>query len=151
VKQQLATVRMLFDCLVTGQVAPLNPAAAVRGPKHVVRTGKTPVVFEGRDITDMSVTDVCQLGLTKSYQINQLFERLTVRQNVTIALLGETLGKFRLDLFKSLRSIPGLHEKVEHTLALVKLTERPTRWCRSSPMVRRGGWRVVPQFEFFDP
>ena len=30
-------------------------------------------MFEGRDITGMSVTDVCQLGLTKSYQVNQLF------------------------------------------------------------------------------
>ena len=29
---------------ITGQVAPLNPAAAVRGPKHVVKTGKTPVL-----------------------------------------------------------------------------------------------------------
>ncbi len=31
------------------------------------------IIFEGRDITGMSVTDVCQLGLTKSYQVNQLF------------------------------------------------------------------------------
>src|SRR6202012_5821488 len=46
VKQQLAAVRMLFDWLITGQVVPTNPAAAVRGPKHVVKTGKTPV-FEG--------------------------------------------------------------------------------------------------------
>jgi branched-chain amino acid transport system permease protein len=83
------------------------------------------IVFEGRDITGMSVTDVCQLGLTKSYQINQLFERLTVRQNLTIAALGETRGKFKLDLFKSPRSIPGLEEQVEHTMALVNLTERP--------------------------
>ena len=30
------------------------------------------IVFEGRDITGKSVTDVCQLGLTKSYQVNQL-------------------------------------------------------------------------------
>jgi site-specific recombinase XerD len=44
VKQQLAAVRMLFDWLVTGQVVPHNPAAAVRGPKHVVKTGKTPVL-----------------------------------------------------------------------------------------------------------
>ena len=41
-KQQLAAVRMLFDWLITGQVLPTNPAAAVRGPKHVVKTGKTP-------------------------------------------------------------------------------------------------------------
>ena len=44
VKQQLAAVRMLFDWLVTGQIVPTNPAAAVRGPKHVVKTGKTPVL-----------------------------------------------------------------------------------------------------------
>ena len=44
VKQQLAAIRMLFDWLVTGQVVPTNPAAAVRGPKHVVKTGKTPVL-----------------------------------------------------------------------------------------------------------
>jgi site-specific recombinase XerD len=44
VKQQLAAVRMLFDSLITGQVAPSNPASAVRGPKHVVKTGKTPVL-----------------------------------------------------------------------------------------------------------
>src|SRR6185437_1970011 len=43
-KQQLAAVRMLFDWLVTGQVLPTNPAAAVRGPKHVVKTGATPVL-----------------------------------------------------------------------------------------------------------
>ena len=44
VKQQLAAVRMLFDWLITGQVLPTNPAAAVRGPKHVVKIGKTPVL-----------------------------------------------------------------------------------------------------------
>jgi hypothetical protein len=37
VKQQLAAVRMLFDWLITGQIVPMNPAAAVRGPKHVVK------------------------------------------------------------------------------------------------------------------
>lgn len=48
VKQQLAAVRMLFDWLITGQIVPVNPAAAVRGPKHVVKTGKTPVL-EGNE------------------------------------------------------------------------------------------------------
>src|SRR6185503_20680420 len=57
------------------------------------------IVFEGQDITGKTVTDACQLGLTKSYQINQLFNRLTVRENLTIAALAELRGKFRLDLF----------------------------------------------------
>jgi site-specific recombinase XerD len=41
-------VRILFDWLVVGQVVPANPASAVRGPKHVVKTGKTPVL-EGEE------------------------------------------------------------------------------------------------------
>ena len=44
VKQHLAAIRMLFDWLVTGQVVSFNPAASVRGPKYVVRRGKTPVL-----------------------------------------------------------------------------------------------------------
>jgi site-specific recombinase XerD len=44
VKQHLAAIRMLFDWLVTGQVLATNPAHAVRGPKHVVKRGKTPVL-----------------------------------------------------------------------------------------------------------
>jgi branched-chain amino acid transport system permease protein len=82
------------------------------------------IVFEGRDITGMQVTDVCQLGLTKSYQVNQLFTRLTVRENLTIAALAELRGKFRLDMFRRLDGIPGLAEQVEHTLELVGLTDR---------------------------
>lgn len=44
VKQHLAALRMLFDWLVTGGVLATNPAHAVRGPKHVVKRGKTPVL-----------------------------------------------------------------------------------------------------------
>jgi site-specific recombinase XerD len=44
VKQHLACIRMLFDWLVTGQVMPANPAHAVRGPRHSVSKGVTPVL-----------------------------------------------------------------------------------------------------------
>ena len=46
VKQHLAAIRSLFDWLVVGQVCPLNPAAAVRGPRHSVVKGKTPILNE---------------------------------------------------------------------------------------------------------
>jgi branched-chain amino acid transport system permease protein len=83
------------------------------------------IVFDGRDITGMSIVDVCQLGLTKSYQVNQLFGKLTVRENVVIAALAQRRGKFKLDLFARLSGIPGLKEQVEHTLQLVNLDARP--------------------------
>ena len=54
VKQRLAAIRHLFDWLVTGHIVDVNPAASVRGPRHVVRTGKTPVLdpAEARRLLD---------------------------------------------------------------------------------------------------
>ena len=54
VKQHLAAIRMCFDWLVTGQVIATNPAHAVRGPKHVVKRGKTPVLMtdDARSLLD---------------------------------------------------------------------------------------------------
>ncbi|HEV2651681.1 MAG TPA: tyrosine-type recombinase/integrase [Rhizomicrobium sp.] len=47
VKQELAALRHLFDWLVVGQVVPVNPAASVRGPRHVVKAGVTPILDAG--------------------------------------------------------------------------------------------------------
>ena len=54
IKQHLAAIRRLFDWLVIGQVVPTNPATSVRGPTHVVKTGKTPVLqpAEARQLLD---------------------------------------------------------------------------------------------------
>jgi site-specific recombinase XerD len=54
VKQHLAAVRSLFDWLATGGILPFNPATAVRGPKHSVKKGKTPVLVpeEARALLD---------------------------------------------------------------------------------------------------
>lgn len=82
------------------------------------------IVFNGRDITRFDVTRACQLGLTKSYQVNQLFTRLTARENVTIAALAEKRGPFRLDLLKRIDSVSGLTERVAETLAQVGLGDR---------------------------
>jgi len=64
VKQQLAAIRHLFDWLVTGQVIAVNPAASVRGPSHVVRHGKTPVLepAEARSLLD-SIDVTTPVGL----------------------------------------------------------------------------------------
>jgi branched-chain amino acid transport system permease protein len=82
------------------------------------------IVFEGRDITGMNVTEVCQLGLTKSYQVNQLFTRLTVRENATIAALADKRGPFRLDLLRHVGSVEGLTQRVDDTLKVVRLADR---------------------------
>lgn len=64
VKQHLAAIKMLFDWLVVGQVVPHNPAASVRGPKHVVKRGTTPVLkaTEARELLD-SIDTTTIVGL----------------------------------------------------------------------------------------
>ena len=54
VEQRLAALRHLFDWLVNGQVVPINPAHNVRGPRHIVTSGQTPVLdpAEARPLLD---------------------------------------------------------------------------------------------------
>jgi integrase len=55
---------MLFDWLVVGQVLPSNPASSVRGPTHVVKRGKTPVLSreQARQLLD-SIDTSTVIGL----------------------------------------------------------------------------------------
>jgi site-specific recombinase XerD len=81
VEQQLAAVRVLFDWLVMGQVMPMNPAAAVRGPKHVVKTGTTPVL-DGIDcILTETVRDLRDHALiaTLTYSFARITAALRVK------------------------------------------------------------------------
>ncbi len=105
VKQWLAAVRMLFDWLVVGQVLAVNPAAAVRGPKYVVRTGKTPVLAatEARQLLD-SIDTKTVVGLRDRALIGLLV--------FTFARIGAALGMTVADVYWQHRRLwVRLHEK----------------------------------------
>ena len=53
---------MLFDYLVISQIVPSNPAAPVKGPTHVVKRGKTPIlsVEDARKLLNSIPTDSLQ-------------------------------------------------------------------------------------------
>ncbi len=89
VKQHLAAIRMLFDWLVVRQVVEVNPAAAVRGPKHVVKKGKTPVLDadEARQLLD-SIDVSTPVGLRDRALIALLvytFARVSAAIGMTVA------------------------------------------------------------------
>jgi site-specific recombinase XerD len=92
VKQWLAAVRLLFDWLVIGEVLAVNPAAAVRGPKYVVRTGKTPVpgAVEARQLLD-SINTAIVVGLRDRALIGLLV--------FTFARIGAALGMTVADVY----------------------------------------------------
>ncbi|MGH7008020.1 MAG: ATP-binding cassette domain-containing protein, partial [Stellaceae bacterium] len=107
----------------------IGPNGAGKSTFFKMLTGELPptsghIIFHGRDITGLDIASVCQLGLTKSYQVNQLFNRLTVRANVMIAALAERRGRFSLDFLRRIERVPGLDAQVEGTLALVGLAAR---------------------------
>jgi len=105
VKQQLAALRHLFDWLVTGQVVPVNPAASVRGPRHVVRVGKTPVLepTEARALLD-SIDDSTPAGLRDRALIALMI--------YSFARIGAALGMKVEDVFTQNRRLwVRLHEK----------------------------------------
>src|ERR1017187_7935238 len=92
VKQQLAAIRMLFDWLITGQVLPHNPAAAVRGPKHVVKTGKTPVL-DGKEWRKL--LDAIPTGTVRDLRDRALIATLTysfARIGAALKMKVEDLG-----------------------------------------------------------
>nr|WP_294566590.1 tyrosine-type recombinase/integrase [uncultured Rhodopila sp.] len=98
VKQRLAAVRHLFDWLVTGQVVPVNPAASVRGPSHVVRQGKTPVLepAEARALLD-AIDTTTQAGLRDRALIGLMV--------YSFARIGAALGMKVEDVFTQNRRL----------------------------------------------
>jgi branched-chain amino acid transport system permease protein len=59
------------------------------------------ILLRGLDVAGADVTAAYQYGLAKSYQINQLFPQLTVRENLRLGALARERGKLRLDVFRS--------------------------------------------------
>ena len=165
VKQQLAAVRMLYDWLVTGQIVPTNPAAAVRGPKHVVKVGKTPVLEAGewrrlidtiptetvRDLRDRALIATLTYGFARiGAALKMRVEDLQPRGSGWLIRLNEKGGKQH--------SMPCHHSLAEHLhayIAAAGIAEDKKGWLfrtssghhgvmlSDAPMVQTDAWRVV--------
>jgi integrase/recombinase XerD len=105
VKQHLAAIRMLFDFLVVRQVVPVNPASSVRGPKYVIKRGKTPVLTaqEARKLLDSIDTS----------KISGLRDRAIIGVMIfSFARVGAVVGMNVEDYYQNgRRSRLRLHEK----------------------------------------
>ena len=104
-KQHLAAIKMLFDWMVTGQLMAVNPAAAVRGPKHIVKKGKTPVLTAGqaRDLFN-SIDTSTVIGLRDRALIGVMV--------FSFARIGAVIGMKGEDYYQDgIRRWFRLHEK----------------------------------------
>jgi site-specific recombinase XerC len=104
-KLRLAALRHLFDWMVIGQVMPTNPAAVVRGPRHVVRRGKTPELdpIEARRLID-AIDASTVIGLRDRALIGLMV--------YSFARIGATIGMRVEDVYTQNRRLwVRLHEK----------------------------------------
>ncbi len=81
------------------------------------------VLLRGQDITGRGVTAINQAGIAKSYQINQLFNDLTARENLRIAALGRHRGTLRFDMFRAADSIPAVEDSIAGLIDELGLSE----------------------------
>ena len=103
--QAAGRFRALCDWLVVHQVLPANPAAAVRGPKHVVTKGATPVLTpaETRALLDRIDTGT-RVGLRDRALLSVMV--------YSFARVSAAVGMRRQDYFRQgTRGWLRLHEK----------------------------------------
>ena len=148
VKQHLAAIRMLCDWLVVGQVIATNPAAPVRGPRHVVRKGKTAVLTaeEARTLLD-SITGDTVVGMRD--------RALIALMVYTFARVGAVIKMRSEDVYvQGRRTWVRLHEKggkrhempCHHSLdtylaeyiAAADVADEPKGWLFRSTRARTG-------------
>ena len=121
VSKNFGGVRAVSDMSLT---VPAGEIYAVIGPNGAGKTTflrmlsgemaptRGRILLRGQEITGQSVTTVNQAGIAKSYQINQLFNDLTGRENLRIAALGRHRGTLRFDLFRAADSIPAVEQSI---------------------------------------
>jgi len=80
------------------------------------------VAFQGRDITGWTPQRVNRLGLARSFQIPNIFPRLTVFENVRLAVMRQQPQPTAF--WRRVDSLPGLREATERLLEQVRLHTR---------------------------
>ena len=76
------------------------------------------ILFNGKDITGMQQYEFARIGISKSFQITNVFKQLTVHENVRVAAQMETA---RYNFLRNAQSYPGPIELADQLLRRVNL------------------------------
>jgi branched-chain amino acid transport system ATP-binding protein len=80
------------------------------------------IAFQGRDITGWTPQRVNRLGLARSFQITNIFPRLTVFENIRLAVMRQQPQAAAF--WRLVNRLPGLREATEQLLERVRLQAR---------------------------
>lgn len=107
--------------------AVIGPNGAGKSTMYNLISGKyTPeegqIRLRGENITGLMPHNIARKGLSRSFQITNIFHRLSVFENIRCALMWP-LG-YRLSLFKRVSKQTRLNERTMEILEMLRLTER---------------------------
>jgi len=142
VKQHLACIRMLFDWLVTGQVMPSNPAHSVRGPRHSVSKGSTPVLSSEEATALLTGMDVSTVVGLRDRAIIAVMTYTFARVGAVVALTVEDYFPQKKRWWLRLHEKNGkvnempCHHKLEEFLDAYIKTARGIADDRKGPLFR---------------
>ncbi len=80
------------------------------------------IFFDGRPITRLRVHQRARMGLARSYQITSVFDHLTVRENLSLAIQAHIGHSFRF--WRRAGDDPAIHQAIEPAMVRVGLEDR---------------------------
>jgi branched-chain amino acid transport system ATP-binding protein len=129
----MATNQVCFSVGHTGLTSIIGPNGAGKTTFINIVTGKIPassgkIFFKDQEITNKPIHELVKMGVCRTFQINSLFEDLSVFENLRIARQAKTGGSFRI--FSSKQSLKSVTEdtwEMIERLGLKDLAARPAK------------------------
>jgi len=88
------------------------------------KPSKGKILFKDQDITGFPPHKIARMGLTRSFQVTNIFRNMTVFENVRNAVLSRNM--FRYNVLSYLSRMKGITRETEDILAQIDLLERKT-------------------------
>ena len=105
----------------------IGPNGAGKSTLFNLISGRFPLTFgqiqlKGQDITNQEPQSINRRGLSRSFQITNIFPKLSVFENLRCAVLWN-LG-YRYSFFKRISALKDARESADRTLSLIGLEDR---------------------------
>ncbi|MBT4889462.1 MAG: ABC transporter ATP-binding protein [Rhodospirillales bacterium] len=82
------------------------------------------VTFDGDELTGKKPHEIAQKGVARVFQTPEIFQELTLLENVMLPALSRRDGSFKFNPFTGLRSQSEIRDEAQHTLEDVGLKEQ---------------------------